>query len=225
MPFGQPASSYVLNLPELMQEIGQYLTTSEVITALQVWKRVTVVGRPRRNTIKYFDLRGHTALKQFVWKSEEPASTSVTDSQWGNMIEFIKENRMKIKSMTIEHRHRGCTQFWETFSRNPIPSLTSLRFRNIEISKDSAHYFWGVCRESCAKLRRLKPIYNDPKATAKTLQRKSDDGVHSHQSLDWPDPNENFMFLRIKAPKLPDKYDGDDWVELMEQCPRLEAWR
>ncbi|KAF9993039.1 hypothetical protein BGZ79_002355 [Entomortierella chlamydospora] len=168
MPFGQTASSYALSLPELVVEIGQYLTNIEVIGALQVCKgwhallqpllvqdvfisytedvlppldllarysrkirTITIIGRPGRHRIEYFDLRGCTVL-------------------------------------------------------NPVPRLSSLSLRHIELSEGSAHYFWAGCREledleigNCDDLRHVRSVYTDLKAAAVTLQEKLDAGVHN----------------------------------------------
>ncbi|KAG0003942.1 hypothetical protein BGZ80_005713 [Entomortierella chlamydospora] len=141
MSSSQSSFSHTLVVPELLQEIGKYLTANEVATALQVCKdwqtsllplaardvyisytqnilppfdllarnswrtqTMTIVGRPGRGQIEYFNLRGCTALKKFTWKSEEPALSLTTESQWERMIIFVRENRTAIESMTIEYR-------------------------------------------------------------------------------------------------------------------------
>ncbi|KAF9353621.1 hypothetical protein BGX26_008626, partial [Mortierella sp. AD094] len=122
--------------------------------------------------------------------------------------------------------------FWDTFARNPIPSLKSLSLRNIEVTEDSARYFWGV-RHDLETLeighyrnlgQHLRPIYSDPKAAAKVLQTKLDNRSQTNPSLEWIASNEIIMFPKMKVLKLPENLDSDSWSSLMEQCPRLEAW-
>ncbi|KAF9146331.1 hypothetical protein BGX20_006863, partial [Mortierella sp. AD010] len=134
---------------------------------------ITIIGRPGRIPIEYFELCGCTALKRFVWRSTENPRNHVTDFQWNRMIQFIQENKMRMEDITIEYCHRGWERFWETFSRNPIPCLTSLSLQKTDISVDSAHYFWAVSRsleiliiKDCTRLRHLRLVYTDLKAAA-----------------------------------------------------------
>ncbi|KAF9145764.1 hypothetical protein BGX20_006908, partial [Mortierella sp. AD010] len=47
MASNQPMSAYAHGLPELVLEIGKYLTTSEVVPALQVCKQWQAVLQPQ----------------------------------------------------------------------------------------------------------------------------------------------------------------------------------
>ncbi|KAF9383583.1 hypothetical protein BGX21_001544, partial [Mortierella sp. AD011] len=100
-----------------------------------------------------------------------------------------------------------------------------------EISADSVLYFWAVCRHlevlelgDCAGLRRLRPLCSDVRAAARALQMKLGGGVRSHPSVDQSEANEIFMFPQMKILKLPVWYNQEGWADLMEQCPKLEAW-
>ncbi|KAF9345870.1 hypothetical protein BGX26_002658 [Mortierella sp. AD094] len=99
---------------------------------------------------------------------------------------------------------------------------------------------WGLAQY-------LAAICDDPNAAARKLQEEIDDELQEEQggesvetidrclgqrhSIDVGDQynsDENFLFPRAKSLRLPslgDLIEGEEWLDLMKQCPKLETIR